>query len=163
VIQEALLSAVEGAAIAHVLLVDVDVERRASLAALLQLARCRVVEASTPLEAIDHLGGSPIDRWVVAIADSVPATTADELPRPWSRSSGSRNSAMRSRAGTSGGAVMYLVISGPSSACSRSAWLGSVSIAPPAMSAASRAISNGERVTLSLVTLASPRSGMKVP
>jgi CheY-like chemotaxis protein len=81
VVQDALVSALEGAALAHVLLVDADAERRTSFAALLRRAGCRVVEAATPFDAIAHLGGSAIHSWVVAIASTVPASTADELQR----------------------------------------------------------------------------------
>lgn len=81
VVQGALVSALEGAALAHVLLVDSDADRRAPFAALLRRASCRVVEATTPLEAIAHLGGSSIHSWVVAIADTVPAHHAHDLQR----------------------------------------------------------------------------------
>jgi CheY-like chemotaxis protein len=81
VIQDALVSALEGAAITHVLLVDPNAERRISFAALLRRTGCRVAEAATPLEAIAHLGGSAIQNWVVAITNTVPASIADELRR----------------------------------------------------------------------------------
>jgi hypothetical protein len=79
VIQDALVSALEGAALAHVLLVDANTERRTPFAALLRRAGCCVAEVATPLDAIAHLGGSAIHTWVVAIASTVPASTADEL------------------------------------------------------------------------------------
>ena len=79
VMKDALASALEGAALAHVLLVDADAGRRAPFAAVLRRAGCRVAEASTPLEAIAHLGDSAIHSWVVAIADTTPTSTADEL------------------------------------------------------------------------------------
>ena len=81
VVQDALVSALEGAALAHVLLVDENAERRTPFAALLRRAGCRVAETSTPLEAIAHLGGAAIHSWVVAIADTVPVSTADDLRR----------------------------------------------------------------------------------
>jgi CheY-like chemotaxis protein len=81
VIQDALVSALEGAALAHVLLVDANAERRSGFAALLRRAGCRVAEVATPLEAIAHLGGSAIHSWVVAISSTVPQSTADELQR----------------------------------------------------------------------------------
>lgn len=79
VVQDALVSALEGAALAHVLLVDANAERRTPFAALLRRAGCRVVEVTTPLDAIAHLGGSAIYSWVVAIASTVPVSTAEEL------------------------------------------------------------------------------------
>jgi hypothetical protein len=79
VVQAALTSALDGAALAHVLLVDANVLRRTPFAALLRRAGCRVVEVTTPLDAIAHLGGSAIRSWVVAIATTVPESTADEL------------------------------------------------------------------------------------
>ncbi|HEX2690737.1 MAG TPA: PilZ domain-containing protein [Kofleriaceae bacterium] len=81
VVQGALVSVLEGTALSHVLLVDPNPEHRAPFAALLRRASCRVVEAATPLEAIAHLGGSAIHSWVVAVADTIPASTADELRR----------------------------------------------------------------------------------
>jgi hypothetical protein len=79
VVRDALASALEGAALAHVLLVDANAERRTPFAALLRRAGCRVAEVATPLDAIAHLGGSAIQSWVVGIASTVPASTADEL------------------------------------------------------------------------------------
>ena len=79
VMSRAIASAFEAAASAHVLLVDADVERRASFAVLMRRAECNVAEASTPLEAIAHLGGSAIGTWVIAIADTRPPSIANEL------------------------------------------------------------------------------------
>jgi hypothetical protein len=79
VIANVIASAIEGAVTAHVLLVDPDPERRGVFAALLRRAGCRVAEASTPLEAIAHLGGSPIEAWLIALADTRPSSIADEL------------------------------------------------------------------------------------
>lgn len=79
VVKDALVSALEGAALAHVLLVDEKTERRTPFAALLRRAGCRVAETSTPLEAIAHLGASAIHSWVVAIADTEPESTANAL------------------------------------------------------------------------------------
>jgi hypothetical protein len=81
VVQDALVSALEGAALGHVLLVDANAERRTPFAALLRRAGCRVAEVTTPLEAIAHLGGSAIHSWVVAIASTVPVSSAEELQR----------------------------------------------------------------------------------
>lgn len=81
VVQDALVSALEGAALPHVLLVDQNAQRRGPFAALLRRAGCRVAEVATPLDAIAHLGGSSIHSWVVAISSTVPASTAGELQR----------------------------------------------------------------------------------
>ncbi|HZJ62153.1 MAG TPA: PilZ domain-containing protein [Kofleriaceae bacterium] len=81
VVQDALVSALEGAAISHILLVDANGPRRAPFAALLRRAGCRVAEVATPLDAIAHLAGSAIHSWIVAISSTEPANTADELQR----------------------------------------------------------------------------------
>lgn len=81
VVQDALVSALEGASLPHVLLVDPNSQRRAPFAALLRRAGCRVAEVTTPLDAIAYLGGSAIHSWVVAISSTAPASTADELQR----------------------------------------------------------------------------------
>lgn len=81
VVQDALVSALEGAALAHVLLVDANAQRRSPFAALLRRAGCRVAEVATPLDAIAHLGGSAIHSWIVGVASTVPASTAEELQR----------------------------------------------------------------------------------
>ena len=81
VVQDALVSALEGAAVPHVLVVDSNAQRRAPFAALLRRAGCRVAEVATPLDAISHLGGSAIHTWVVAISSTVPASIADEFQR----------------------------------------------------------------------------------
>jgi hypothetical protein len=81
VMSRAIASAIEAVATTHVLLVDADLERRAAFAALMRRADCRVAEASTPLEAIAHLGGSAIETWVIAIADTRPPSVANELRR----------------------------------------------------------------------------------
>jgi CheY-like chemotaxis protein len=79
VVQDALVSALDGAALPHVLLVDPNAQRRAPFAALLRRAGCRVAEVATPLDAIAYLGSSAIHSWVVAISSTVPASTAEEL------------------------------------------------------------------------------------
>jgi PilZ domain len=81
VMSRAIASAIEAEATAHVLLVDPDIERRAAFAALMRRGECVVAEASTPLEAIAHLGGSAIEAWVIAIADTHPPSIANELRR----------------------------------------------------------------------------------
>lgn len=79
VVQDALLSALEGSALPHILIVDTNTQRRAPFAGLLRRAGCRVAEVGTPLDAIAYLGGSSIHSWVVAIAGTVPKNTGDEL------------------------------------------------------------------------------------
>lgn len=65
--------------IAGVLLVDVDTPRRMLVAAALRSAGCDVTEVATPLEAIAYLDDSQARPWIVAVADTIPATIADEL------------------------------------------------------------------------------------
>jgi CheY-like chemotaxis protein len=79
VVQDALVSALDGAALPHVLLVDPNAQRRAPFAALLRRTGCRVAEVATPLDAIAHLGSSAIHSWVVAISSTGPVSTAEEL------------------------------------------------------------------------------------
>jgi hypothetical protein len=62
-----------------VVLIDVDQLRRATIAAGFQSAGCLVVEASTPLEALVRLGESSFEPDLIAVADSIPSTVADEL------------------------------------------------------------------------------------
>jgi len=78
-VQEVLRTAVEAAASSQVLLVDGSAERRAMLATALREAGCYVEEAATPLEAIAVLGHDDTRDWLVAVADTVPPTIADEL------------------------------------------------------------------------------------
>lgn len=62
-----------------VVLVDGDPQRRAVMAIGFRTAGCYVVETSTPLEALVRLGESTFEPDLVAIADSIPGTVADEL------------------------------------------------------------------------------------
>lgn len=64
-----------------IVLVDMDADRRAALATGFRGSHCNVIDAATPLEAIVRLGESPFEPDVIAIADSTPATIADELRR----------------------------------------------------------------------------------
>ena len=61
--------------------VDADAERRAALVRGFRASYCNVIDAATPLEAIVRLGESHFEPDVIAIADSSPATIADELRR----------------------------------------------------------------------------------
>lgn len=62
-----------------VLVVDVETPRRILVAAALRAAGCDVTEVATPLEAISYLDDSQVRPWIVAIADTIPSTIADEL------------------------------------------------------------------------------------
>lgn len=62
-------------------LVDAEPGRRAVMAESFRAAGCRVVEASTPLEAIVKLGESHFEPDLIAIADSAPGVVADDLRR----------------------------------------------------------------------------------
>jgi hypothetical protein len=67
--------------ILSLVLVDTNGERRAALASGFRASHCTVIDAATPLEAIVRLGESRFEPDVIAIADSSPATIADELRR----------------------------------------------------------------------------------
>jgi CheY-like chemotaxis protein len=60
-------------------LVDSNTERRQRMAEAFRAAGCAVVDVSTPLEAIVRLGEFHFEPDIIAIADSLPATIADEL------------------------------------------------------------------------------------
>lgn len=62
-----------------VVLVDSELRRRSILAAAFRSVGCAVIESSTPLEAIFRLGESSFEPDLIAIADSIPGTVADEL------------------------------------------------------------------------------------
>lgn len=61
------------------ILVDSNLERRQRIAEAFRAAGCAVVDVSTPLEAIVRLGEFHFEPDIIAIADSFPATIADEL------------------------------------------------------------------------------------
>jgi methylmalonyl-CoA mutase cobalamin-binding subunit len=67
------------ARILSVVLIDAHAQRRSAMAAGFRGAGCAVIEATTPLEAIVRLGESSFEPDVIAIADSQPAASADEL------------------------------------------------------------------------------------
>ena len=81
IVQDAVVSAVQGAALPHILLVDPNEQRRTAFAALLRRAGCQVAEVAAPLDAISHLGGSSFHSWIVAIATTSPTGVAGELQR----------------------------------------------------------------------------------
>jgi hypothetical protein len=62
-------------------LVDADPNRRAVMAEGFRAAGCRVVETSTPLEAIVRLCEASFEPELILIADSAPVTVANELRR----------------------------------------------------------------------------------
>lgn len=64
-----------------VMIVDATPERRLPLTEAFRVAGCTVVEVTTPLEAIVRLGESHFEPDLVAVADSLPSSTADELRR----------------------------------------------------------------------------------
>jgi hypothetical protein len=64
-----------------VVLVDVSAERRATIAAGFRDNGCVVLEASTALEAIVRLGEAAFEPNVIAIADSIPSQTSEDLRR----------------------------------------------------------------------------------
>ena len=62
-----------------VVLIDAHAQRRSAMAAGFRGAGCAVIEAATQLEAIVRLGESSFEPDVIAIADSQPTTSADEM------------------------------------------------------------------------------------
>lgn len=62
-----------------VILIDEDTERRNVLAHGFQLVGCSLIEAATSLEAIVRLGESSFEPDVIAVADSIPAATANDM------------------------------------------------------------------------------------
>ena len=64
-----------------IVIVDATAERRSAMAEAFRSGGCTVIEVSTPLEAIVRLGESDFEPDLVAIADSQPAETSDEMRR----------------------------------------------------------------------------------
>jgi len=64
-----------------VVLIDSDAERRAVMAEGFRGLGSVVIEGSTPLEAIVRLGESSFEPDLIAIADSMPSTVAEDLRR----------------------------------------------------------------------------------
>lgn len=62
-----------------VVLVDPQLARRSTIAEGFRAAGCSVLDVSTPLEAIVRLGESEFEPDVIAIADSHPEASADQL------------------------------------------------------------------------------------
>ena len=78
-VQNELLAAVEHDSLPRVILVDSLVARRNTIADAFRNAGCHVTEAATPLEAIRRLGRARFAPGVIAIADTVPESVAEEL------------------------------------------------------------------------------------
>ena len=62
-----------------VVLVDATQSRRLALAEAFRAAGCKVIDVTTPLQAIVQLGEQRFEPELIAIADSLPTTTAAEL------------------------------------------------------------------------------------
>lgn len=62
-----------------VILIDEDASRRRLLGDAFRTVGCSLIEAATSLEAIVRLGESSFEPDVIAVADSIPATTANEM------------------------------------------------------------------------------------
>ncbi|KAB2889584.1 MAG: hypothetical protein F9K40_19725 [Kofleriaceae bacterium] len=78
-VQDELVALLERTEHVHVLLVDPDPIRRVVTAAQLRRAGRRVTEVSSPLEAIQRLAETSGRPTIVAVADTLPASIADEL------------------------------------------------------------------------------------
>lgn len=78
-VQDELLAAMEHDALPRMILVDTVRARRDHIASAFRSAGCHVTEASTPLEAIAHLTAARFELGLIAIADTVPETVAEEL------------------------------------------------------------------------------------
>lgn len=61
------------------ILIDEDATRRKLLAEAFRIVGCSLIEAATSLEAIVRLGESSFEPDVIAVADSIPAATANEM------------------------------------------------------------------------------------
>jgi hypothetical protein len=62
-----------------VVLIDADPARRATIATGFRAAGCEVLEVGTQLEAIVRLGESHFEPDIIAVANTQPASTADEM------------------------------------------------------------------------------------
>jgi hypothetical protein len=80
-VQDELLFALEGAQLPQILLVDGARGRRERVAAAFRATGCHVIEVSSPLEAIAEIDQSRLHLWAVVIADTQPASRANELRR----------------------------------------------------------------------------------
>jgi hypothetical protein len=78
-VEDELVAAGQHDALPHMILVDVAAPRRHAFARAFRSAGCHVTEVSTPLEAIAQLGRLRFEPGVIAIADSVPESIAEDL------------------------------------------------------------------------------------
>src|SRR3954471_5504182 len=78
-VQDELLAAVEHDVLPRMVLVDTVGGRRNKIASAFRNAGCHVTEASTPLEAIAQLDGSRFELGIIALANTVPETVAEQL------------------------------------------------------------------------------------
>lgn len=78
-VEEELVAAGKHDAVPHMILVDHAAGRRHAFARAFRSAGCHVTEVSTPLDAIAQLGRSQFAPGVIAIADSVPESIAEDL------------------------------------------------------------------------------------
>lgn len=62
-----------------VILIDEDTARRNLLAEGFRVVGCSLIEAATPLEAIVRLGESSFEPDVIAVADTIPAESANQM------------------------------------------------------------------------------------
>lgn len=62
-----------------VVLIDADAARRTAVAAGFRAAGCEVIDVATQLDAIVRLGESHFEPDIIAVANSQPATDADEM------------------------------------------------------------------------------------
>jgi CheY-like chemotaxis protein len=69
------------ARVLSVVLLDGTAKRRTVMAEVFRAAGCQVLEVTTPLEAIVRLGESHFEPDLIAVADSLPTSTSDELRR----------------------------------------------------------------------------------
>jgi CheY-like chemotaxis protein len=78
-VQNELLSVLECACEPQILVVDAARQRRDLVAAAFRATGCRVIEASSALEAIAEIDQSRLHLWAVVIADTEIASRADDL------------------------------------------------------------------------------------
>jgi hypothetical protein len=79
VIQRELVAALERDRVPAVIVVDADSGRRALVASAFRAAGCRVQEAIAALDVVHALDDSRAHPWLLAIADTSPMHTADDL------------------------------------------------------------------------------------
>ncbi|MGH9884766.1 MAG: PilZ domain-containing protein [bacterium] len=78
-VEDELVAAGKHDAVPHMILVDIAVGRRHAIAGAFRSAGCHVTEVSTPLDAIAELGRLRFAPGVIAIADSIPESIAEDL------------------------------------------------------------------------------------